>query len=110
MVDQARRRACGDDPLFAHVAAEVQDGGLRAFVDIDRQKAGRLGVTTQMIDDTLNDAFGQRQISTIYAQSNQYRVILEAAPRSADDPAHPRQALCRRDQRHARRLSSRRAA
>ncbi len=74
------------DPLFAHVAAEVQDGGLRAFVDIDRQKAGRLGVTTQMIDDTLNDAFGQRQISTIYAQSNQYRVILEAAPRYDDDP------------------------
>ena len=74
------------DPLFAHVAAEVQDGGLRAFVDIDRQKAGRLGVTTQMIDDTLNDAFGQRQISTIYAQANQYRVILEAAPRYDDDP------------------------
>ena len=74
------------DALFAHVAAEVQDGGLRAFVDIDRQKAGRLGVTAQMIDDTLNDAFGQRQISTIYGQSNQYRVILEAAPGSADDP------------------------
>ena len=74
------------DALFAHVAAEVQDGGLRAFVDIDRQKAGRLGVTAQMIDDTLNDAFGQRQISTIYGQSNQYRVILEAAPASADDP------------------------
>ena len=74
------------DPLFAHVAAEVQEGGLRAVVDIDRGKAGRLGVTTQMIDDTLNDAFGQRQISTIYGQSNQYRVILEAAPGSADDP------------------------
>ncbi len=74
------------DPLFAHVADEVQDGGLRAFVDIDRGKAGRLGITAQMIDDTLNDAFGQRQISTIYGQSNQYRVILEAAPGSADDP------------------------
>ena len=74
------------DPLFAHVANEVQTGGLRAFVDIDRERAGRLGVTAQMIDDTLNDAFGQRQISTIYGQSNQYRVILEAAPGSADDP------------------------
>ncbi|MGI3899738.1 MAG: efflux RND transporter permease subunit [Janthinobacterium lividum] len=74
------------DPLFDHVAAEVQDGGLRTFVDIDREKAGRLGITAQMIDDTLNDAFGQRQISTIYGQSNQYRVILEAAPGSADDP------------------------
>ena len=79
-------KALERDPLFAHVADEVQDGGLRAFVDIDRQKAGRLGVSAQMIDDTLNDAFGQRQISTIYGQSNQYRVILEAAPGSADDP------------------------
>ncbi len=74
------------DRRFAHVAQEVQTGGLRAFVDIDRQKAGRLGVTTQLIDDTLNDAFGQRQISTIYGQSNQYRVILEAAPRYQNDP------------------------
>ncbi len=82
LVDRLRR-----DASFAHVAAEVQDGGLRAFVDIDRQKAGRLGVSTQLIDDTLNDAFGQRQISTIYAQSNQYRVILEAAPRYANDPS-----------------------
>jgi len=41
---------------------------------------GRLGITAANVDDTLNDAFGQRQISTIYTQSNQYRVILEAAP------------------------------
>ncbi len=74
------------DTLFTHVANEVQSGGLRAFADIDREKAGRLGVTTQLIDDTLNDAFGQRQISTIYAQSNQYRVILEAAPKFLNDP------------------------
>ena len=72
---------------FAHVANEVQEGGLRAFVDVDREKAGRLGVSMQLIDDTLNDAFGQRQISTIYAQSNQYRVILEAAPRYQSDPS-----------------------
>ena len=75
------------DPTFRHVANEVQDGGLRALVDIDRGKAGRLGVSTQLIDDTLYDAFGQRQISTIYGQANQYRVILEAAPRYLTDPA-----------------------
>ncbi|MCW6509733.1 efflux RND transporter permease subunit [Lichenifustis flavocetrariae] len=75
------------DGTFLHVANEVQDGGLRAFVDIDRGKAGRLGVSAQLIDDTLYDAFGQRQISTIYAQANQYRVILEAAPRYLTDPA-----------------------
>ncbi len=74
------------EPALAHVAAETQNGGLRALIDIDREKAGRLGVTTQLIDDTLNDAFAQRQISTIYAQSNQYRVILEAAPRYLTDP------------------------
>ncbi|MDX7950036.1 efflux RND transporter permease subunit [Lichenihabitans sp. Uapishka_5] len=82
LVDAMRR-----DGTFQHVANEVQDGGLRAFVDIDRGKAGRLGISAQLIDDTLYDAFGQRQISTIYAQSNQYRVILEAAPRYLADPA-----------------------
>ncbi len=66
--------------VLRNIASETQDGGFRAFLHIDRQRAGRLGITTQNIDDTLNDAFGQRQISTIYAQSNQYRVILEAAP------------------------------
>ena len=45
---------------------------------VDRETAGRLGVSMQTVNDTLNDAFGQRQISTIYAQANQYRVILEA--------------------------------
>jgi multidrug efflux pump len=74
------------EPALAHVAAESQNGGLRALIDIDRQKAGRLGVSTQLIDDTLNDAFAQRQISTIYAQANQYRVILEAAPEYQTDP------------------------
>jgi multidrug efflux pump len=63
------------------VASEAQDGGLRLFVDIDRQLAGRLGVSVQNVSDTLYDAFGQRQVSTIYAETNQYRVILEAQPR-----------------------------
>jgi multidrug efflux pump len=70
-----------------NVANETQDGGLRTQITIDREAAGRLGITAQNIDDTLNDAFGQRQISTIYAQSNQYRVILEASPRYLTDPS-----------------------
>ena len=49
-------------------------------VDIDRDTAGRLGITPQNVDDTLYDAFGQRQVSTIFTQSNQYHVILEAVP------------------------------
>ena len=72
--------------LVRNVAAETNDGGLRVFVDVDREKAGRLGISMQSIDDTLNSAFGQRQVSTIYAQSNQYRVILEAAPQYQTDP------------------------
>jgi len=72
---------------FRNVAAETQDGGLQSFLHIDRDLAGRLGVTMQAIDDTLYDAFGQRQISTIYGQANQYRVILEADPRYQGDPA-----------------------
>ncbi|HEV2570359.1 MAG TPA: efflux RND transporter permease subunit [Beijerinckiaceae bacterium] len=76
-----------NDPIIRNPANESQDGGLRAFVDIDREKAGRLGISIQSIADTLNSAFGQRQISTIYGQANQYRVILEAAPAYQDDPS-----------------------
>jgi multidrug efflux pump len=69
------------------VSSEAQEGGLRAFINVDREKAGRLGISMQIINDTLNDAFGQRQISTIYGQANQYRVILEAAPQYQRDPS-----------------------
>ncbi len=68
------------------VASEAQEGGPRVLVNVDREQAGRLGVSMQSVTDTLNDAFGQRQISTIYGQSNQYRVILEAQPRYQQDP------------------------
>jgi multidrug efflux pump len=76
-----------DDPTFHDVASEAQDGGLRVDVKVDREKAGRLGVSMQAISDTLNDAFGQRQISTIFGQANQYRVILEAMPEYQRDPS-----------------------
>jgi multidrug efflux pump len=74
------------DPRLRNVAAETPTGGLRSFLHIDRERMGRMGITTQNVDDILNDAFGQRQISTIYAQSNQYRVVLEAAPHYQRDP------------------------
>ena len=76
-----------DDPLFRDVSSEAQEGGLRAALDINRQRAGQLGVSLQAINDTLNDAFAQRQISTIYGQANQYRVVLEAMPVYQRDPS-----------------------
>ncbi len=75
-----------DDPRLREVASEAQEGGLRLKVEIDREKAGRLGVSMQAVNDALNSAFGQRQISTIYGQANQYRVILEAMPSYQADP------------------------
>ena len=74
-------------PVLREVVSEAQEGGLRAMVQVDRETAGRLGVSMQAINDALNDAFGQRQISTIYAQANQYRVVLEAAPQYQSDPS-----------------------
>jgi multidrug efflux pump len=72
--------------VLQDVASEAQDDGLRMMIQIDRETAGRLGVSLQTVIDTLNDAYGQRQISTIYGQSNQYRVILEAMPEFQLDP------------------------
>ena len=74
-------------PTLREVVSEAQDGGLRVMVRVDRETAGRLGVSMQAINDALNDAFGQRQISTIYAQANQYRVVLEAMPQYQSDAA-----------------------
>jgi multidrug efflux pump len=73
-------------PLLHDVASEAQDNGFAMHIEIDREMAGRLGVSMQTVIDTLSDAFGQRQISTIYGQANQYRVILEAMPEYQNDP------------------------
>src|SRR5207253_7149147 len=75
------------DPLFRDVSSENQEGGLRAAINVNRERAGQLGVSVQAVNDTLNDAFGQRQISTIYGQANQYRVVLEAMPQYQNDPS-----------------------
>ncbi|MFN3658857.1 MAG: efflux RND transporter permease subunit [Pseudolabrys sp.] len=74
------------DGALREVASEAQEGGPRVRVEVDRERAGRLGVSMQSVTDTLYDAFGQRQVSTIYGQANQYRVILEAQPRYTQDP------------------------
>ncbi|WP_020178633.1 efflux RND transporter permease subunit [Methylopila sp. M107] len=74
-------------PALINVGSDARENGLQARVTIDRVAAGRLGVTASTIADALYDAFGQRQISTIYGQANQYRVVLEAAPGQARDIA-----------------------
>jgi multidrug efflux pump len=81
LVQEMRR-----NPIFQDVSSEAQEGGLRAALNVDRQRAGQLGVNLQAVNDTLNDAFAQRQISTIYGQANQYRVVLEAKPEDQHDP------------------------
>ncbi len=74
-------------PQLADVASDLQNNGLQAFVDIDRDAAGRLGVSVAAIDNALYDAFGQRLISTIFTQSSQYRVVLEVKPAFQAGPA-----------------------
>ena len=73
-------------PQLAEVATDLQDHGLQAYVEIDRDTASRLGVTTSAIDNVLYNAFGQRLISTIYTQANQYRVVLEVKPEYKQGP------------------------
>jgi multidrug efflux pump len=73
-------------PDLADVASDQQDAGLRTSLNLDRDTASRLGLTTSAIDNTLYDAFGQRQVSTIFTQLNQYHVILEVDPRYQKDP------------------------
>ncbi len=73
-------------PELADVNTDQQDKGLQTSLVIDRDAATRLGVTPRMIDTTLNDLFGQRQVSTIYAQLNQYHVVMEASPEYWQSP------------------------
>ncbi|MDD5460261.1 MAG: MdtB/MuxB family multidrug efflux RND transporter permease subunit [Methylococcales bacterium] len=67
-------------PQFADVTSDLQDQGLQAFVAIDRSTASRMGISISAIDNALYNAFGQRLVSTIFTQSNQYRVVLEVKP------------------------------
>ncbi|EIZ83560.1 acriflavin resistance protein [Methylobacterium sp. GXF4] len=74
------------DPTFADVTSDQQEGGLETRVVIDRATAFRYGITPNKIDNTLYDAFGQRQVSTIYNPLNQYHVVMEIAPRYLESP------------------------
>jgi len=67
-------------PELRDVASDQQNAGLQVRIILDRTTASRLGITPQMLDDALYDAFGQRQVSTMFTQLNQYRVVLEARP------------------------------
>jgi multidrug efflux pump len=79
----ARLQAC---PQLRDVTSDLQDEGRQVRVIIDRDSASRLGITPQMVDDVLYDAFGQRQISMMFTQLNQYRVVLEVKPEFRDNP------------------------
>ncbi|MET7247814.1 efflux RND transporter permease subunit [Methylobacterium sp. EM32] len=74
------------DPTFTDVTSDQQQGGLETRLVIDRPTAFRYGLTPDQIDNTLYDAFGQRQVSTIYNPLNQYHVVMEIAPRYLDNP------------------------
>lgn len=74
-------------PELTDVASDLQENGLQAYVNINRDTASRLGVTTADITNALYNAFGQRLISTIYTQTNQYRVVLEVQPDEMLDPS-----------------------
>ena len=73
-------------PQLRDVNTDQQDRGLEARVTIDRDTAARLGVTPQAIDNALYDAFGQRQVSNMYKQLNQYHVVMEVDPKYSDGP------------------------
>jgi hydrophobe/amphiphile efflux-1 (HAE1) family protein len=74
-------------PEIKDVNSDQQNAGLQLTVDIDRDTAARFGVTASAIDNTLYDAFGQRQVATFFTQVNQYRVVLEASPAIGADPS-----------------------
>ncbi len=81
LVERLRAR-----PELTDVASDLQNEGLQAFIDIDRNTAGRLGITPAAIDNALYNAFGQRLVSTIFTQASQYRVVLEVMPEFQQGP------------------------
>jgi multidrug efflux pump len=74
-------------PIIADVNSDQQNRGLQTFVTYDRKTAARFGISSQLIDSTLYDAFGQRPVSTMYTSLNQYHVVMEAAPQYWQNPA-----------------------
>jgi multidrug efflux pump len=73
-------------PHLIDVNTDQEDHGLESFITIDRNKAARLHLTNNQIDNTLYDGFGQRQVSTIYKETNQYKIVMEVDPKFTQDP------------------------
>src|SRR6185369_6859145 len=74
------------EPELVDVDTDQQENGVETFVTVDRDSAARLGLTSRDVDNALYDAFGQRQVATIYDDLNQYHVVMEVAPRFARSP------------------------
>jgi len=81
--------------VIADVNSDQQNSGLQAVVNYDRNTAARLGISAQLIDNTLYDAFGQRQVSIMYTSLNQYHVVMEAAPEFWQNPTFLQQIFVR---------------
>ncbi len=81
MVDELKKV-----PILADVSSDQQNRGLQTEIHYDRDTAARFGITSQLIDSTLYDAFGQRPVSTMYTSLNQYHVVMEVAPQFWQDP------------------------
>ena len=79
--------ALSELPQFSDLSSDSQNQGLQVYVNVDRNAATRLGITMSAITDTLYNAYGQRLVSTLFTQSNQYRVVLEVKPEYQDSPA-----------------------
>ena len=73
-------------PIITDVNSDQQNRGLQSMVVYDRDTAARFGISSQLLDNTLYDAFGQRQVSTMYTSLNQYHVVMEAAPQYWQNP------------------------
>lgn len=74
------QQALAAQPLFKDVDSDIEERGLQTMITVNRDALARLGLTMQAVDAALNNAFGQRQVSTIYEDKNQYRVVLEYGP------------------------------
>ncbi len=88
-------RALRGIPVITDVNTDQQNNGLQSVVEYDRRTAARFGISPQLLDDTLYDAFGQRQVSTTYTMLNQYHVVMEAAPEYWQDPQFLREIYVR---------------
>ena len=88
-------------PALQDVASDQQVAAPHIAITVDRDAASRLGLSASVIDQTLYDAFGQRQVATIYTATNQYKVVLEVAPQFRNDPDDAVEDLCRVADRRA---------